>query len=265
MTNKPIKSIDDFNDALNLGLVKKTHAATSLNLHSSRSHTIFKLIIRWPVNTNDVQDSEPGYEESTLSIVDLAGSERAYRAETSGKELLQACKINKSLYVLGKCMEIMKNNSVFVMKKIVPFRESKLTMLFQEYFQGDQNIIMVTNINPCRDDFDETLRVLSYACIAKEIRPIKSKIITTNPIRYVYNNSILCLKIFPNFSFSLRVVKFLFIYSFILILNFLNNHSLEKKKKIQFMTAARPKKKMVRYRTDFFLSMTIRIRIHHHF
>ena len=175
--------------------MKKTHASTQLNNYSSRSHTIFKLIIRWPFNksnnfndSQDVNDSE--YEESTLSIVDLAGSERAYRAETSGKELQQACKINHSLYVLGKCMEIMKHNSLYLNKKIVPFRESKLTMLFQEYFQGDQNIIMITNINPSRDDFEETIRVLSYACIAKEIRPIKSKIMTTNNLRYAINSTI---------------------------------------------------------------------------
>lgn len=188
VTNKQIKSIDDFNEALNLGIMKKTHAATQLNNYSSRSHTIFKLILRWQgCKSNTFSDSEDPneaeYEESTLSIVDLAGSERAYRAETSGKELQQACKINTSLYVLGKCMEIMKYNSLYVNKKIVPFRESKLTMLFQEYFQGDQNIIMITNINPSREDFEETLRVLSYSCIAKEIRPIKSKIITTNNIR----------------------------------------------------------------------------------
>lgn len=182
MTNKPVKSLDDFNDALNLGVMKKTHASTQLNNYSSRSHTIFKLIIRWPINNiNDSQDNdEHDYNESSLSIVDLAGSERAYRAETSGKELQQACKINHSLYVLGKCMEIMKYNSLYTNKKIVPFRESKLTMLFQEYFQGEENIIMITNINPGRDDYEETLRVLSYACIAKEIRPIKSKIITNN-------------------------------------------------------------------------------------
>jgi hypothetical protein len=183
--NKPIKSLQDFNDALNLGVMKKTHASTQLNNYSSRSHTIFKLIIRWAQNNFYDSEDENEYEEATLAIVDLAGSERAYRAETSGRELQQACKINHSLYVLGKCMEIMKYNSFYTNKKIVPFRESKLTMLFQEYFQGDQNIIMITNINPGREDFDETLRVLSYACIAKEIRPIKSKILTTNNNRYV--------------------------------------------------------------------------------
>lgn len=180
VTDKKVTSIEDFNTALNLAIMKKTHTPTSLNQFSSRSHTIFKIILRYFIN-----GSQDDYEESTFSIVDLAGSERSYRAETSGKELQQACKINTSLSVLGKCLDSMRFNTIYSNKKMVPFRESVLTKLFQEHFQGDQNIIMITNINPSKDDFEETLRVLSYSCLAKDIKPVKSKIITSNPI---FNN-----------------------------------------------------------------------------
>lgn len=168
-----IANIEDFNYALNKGIMKKAHASTNLNQNSSRSHTIFKIILR----ADDSCD-----EDISLSIVDLAGSERANRTETQGKELQEACKINQSLSVLGKCMEALRYNSIFTNKKIVPFRESKLTMLFQEYFQGDQNIIMITNINPRREDFEETVRALNYSCIAKEIKPLRSKVIV-NPLK----------------------------------------------------------------------------------
>lgn len=168
-----LTNIDDFNSALSKGIAKKAHAATSLNQNSSRSHTIFKIIIK--LNESDE-------EELSLSIVDLAGSERANRSETQGKELLEACKINQSLSVLGKCMEGLRHNSLYINKRLVPFRESKLTMLFQEYFQGDQNIIMITNINPRKEDFEETMRALTYSCVAKEIKPVKSKIII-NPLK----------------------------------------------------------------------------------
>lgn len=168
-----ISNIEDFNIALNKGISKKAHASTALNQNSSRSHTIFKIILK---------TKEEYYEETSISIVDLAGSERANRTNTQGQELQEACKINQSLSVLGKCMEALRYNSLYSNKKIVPFRESKLTMLFQEYFQGDQNVIMITNINPRKEDFEETLRALNYSCIAKEIKPIKSKIII-NPIK----------------------------------------------------------------------------------
>lgn len=178
VTNKKIERMEDFQNALNDAVNRKTHAQTNLNPKSSRSHTIFKIILKFPTNTPEE------YEEASISLVDLAGSERAYRAETSGKELQQACKINQSLSVLGKCMDSMRYNTQYVGKKIVPFRESKLTMIFQEYFQGEQNISMLTNINTSKEDREETLRVLTYSCVAKEIRPIKSKIIT------VLNNNI---------------------------------------------------------------------------
>ena len=122
---------------------------------------------------------------ASLSIVDLAGAERVQRAETNGIELIQTCKINQSLSVLSKCFEAMKNNSIYMNKKIVPFRESKLTMLFQEYFQGDQNVIMIANINLSKVDYEETQRILTYACTARDIRPIKSKLIN---FKYYLNN-----------------------------------------------------------------------------
>jgi hypothetical protein len=148
-----------------------------MNQNSSRSHTIFKILVSFP---SQIKKNEIEYEEISLSIVDLAGSERQQRTEAQGKELQEACKINQSLSVLGKCMEALRYNSLYVNKRIVPFRESKLTMLFQEYFQGDQNIIMITNINPRREDFEETMRALNYSCVAKEIKPIKSKILNFN-------------------------------------------------------------------------------------
>lgn len=186
VTNQPILTIDDFHNALNKGIAKKVHSATNLNQNSSRSHTIFKIII----NETEL-NTDPNAKCSSLSIVDLAGSERANKTETSGKELQEACKINQSLSILGKCLEAMKHNSVSTQKKMVPFRESKLTKLFCEYFQGDQNIIMITNINPRKEDFEETVRALNYSCIAKEIKPIKSRIVKTNNyvVRKVVKNN----------------------------------------------------------------------------
>lgn len=169
-----INTLDDFNMVLNKGINKKVQSSNNINVNSSRSHTIFKIILK---NSSILE------EEITLSIVDLAGSERANRTEAQGKDLLEACKINQSLSVLGKCMEALKHNSLYAVKKIVPFRESKLTMLFQEYFTSNQNIIMITNINPRKEDFEETMRALNYSCIAKEIRQQKPKIVI-NPLKY---------------------------------------------------------------------------------
>ena len=174
VTFQKLSSLKDFNDSLNLGISKKVHSSTNLNQNSSRSHTIFKIILKKQNENNNFE------QEISLSIVDLAGSERAKRTDTSGKELQEACKINQSLSILGKCLESMKHNSIYTNKKLVPFRESKLTKLFCEYFQGEQNIIMITNINPRKEDFEESIRALNYSCLAKDIRPVKSVLNVNN-------------------------------------------------------------------------------------
>ena len=179
VTFEKLDNLESFNNILNKGISKKVHSSTNLNQNSSRSHTIFKIIL---IDKNkDISKIDFSTEELiSLSVVDLAGSERQKRTDAKGKNLQEACKINQSLSTLGKCLEAMKHNSISNVKKIVPLRESKLTKIFAEYFQGDQNIIMITNINPRTEDFEETIRALNYSCIAKDIKPIKSIIPKSN-------------------------------------------------------------------------------------
>ena len=175
VTFAKLDNLESFNNILNKGISKKVHSSTVLNENSSRSHTIFKIIFF--KENKDINKLDFSTEELiSLSVVDLAGSERQKRTDAKGKNLQEACKINQSLSTLGKCLEAMKHNSVSNNKKIVPLRESRLTKIFAEYFQGDQNIIMITNINPRNEDFEESIRALNYSCIAKDIKPIKSVI-----------------------------------------------------------------------------------------
>lgn len=40
--------------------------------------------------------------------------------------------------------------------QMVPYRTSKLTHLFKNYFDGEGKVRMVVNVNPSAKDFDET-------------------------------------------------------------------------------------------------------------
>lgn len=53
--------------------------------------------------------------------------------------------------------------------KPIPFRESKLTQLFQKALLGQENISMIVNISPSRSMFDETQHVLHFSAVAKDI------------------------------------------------------------------------------------------------
>ena len=94
---------------------------------------------------------------SQLSLVDLAGSERTNRTKNTGQRLREAGNINNSLMTLRSCLEILRENQVQGTNKMVPYRDSKLTHLFKNYFDGEGQVRMVVCVNPRADDYDETI------------------------------------------------------------------------------------------------------------
>ena len=71
--------------------------------------------------------------------MDLAGSEQLQEGSSKIKE--ESIFINKSLSTLSSVFIGLKNNTH------VPFRESTLTKVLQEYFSGDNKVIMVACLN----------------------------------------------------------------------------------------------------------------------
>ncbi|MEQ2209310.1 hypothetical protein XENOCAPTIV_028301 [Xenoophorus captivus] len=51
----------------------------------------------------------------------------------------------------------------------IPFRESKLTKLFQAFFCGKGMASMIVNINQCASTYDETLHVMKFSAVAKQV------------------------------------------------------------------------------------------------
>lgn len=52
----------------------------------------------------------------------------------------------------------------------IPFRESKLTRLFQPFFCGKGKACMIVNINQHPSTYDETLHVMKFSAIARQVR-----------------------------------------------------------------------------------------------
>lgn len=65
--------------------------------------------------------------------------------------------INNSLMTLRSCMEILRENQIQGTSKMVPYRDSKLTHLFKNYFDGEGQVRMIVCVNPRTDDYDETI------------------------------------------------------------------------------------------------------------
>ncbi|XP_025996420.1 kinesin-like protein KIF20B [Solenopsis invicta] len=142
-------------------------AATALNAKSSRSHCIFTIILL-KYYAENVPDT---VELSTFSFCDLAGSERLKKTLNIGDRLKEAQNINTSLLVLGRCLKSIHEGQLTRTKTdtVGPFRESKLTRLFQRALSGKEHLALIVNVNPLPNLYVETQNVLNFAAIAKKI------------------------------------------------------------------------------------------------
>ncbi|GAA6049064.1 hypothetical protein JCM3770_003869 [Rhodotorula araucariae] len=166
-----VASAEEAHNVLARGQSNRRVFSTLANRASSRSHSIFTIKL---VRTSPVTGAE--VSTSRFSIVDLAGSERVVNTQTTGERLKEAGNINKSLMVLGQCMEVLRKNQEREKGRkpaIVPFRHSKLTEMFQSFFIGDGKAVMIVNINPYETGFDENSHVMRFSAVAKSVMTVK--------------------------------------------------------------------------------------------
>ena len=150
----------DVLDALELGSNNRAQAATNMNEHSSRSHSIFILTIN---QTN----KKEGYSKiGKLYLVDLAGSEKISKTGATGHTLEEAKIINKSLTTLGRVI----NNLTDGKSQHVPYRESKLTRVLQESLGGNSKTCLIITCSPSIYNESETLSTLRFGERAKKIK-----------------------------------------------------------------------------------------------
>jgi kinesin family protein 23 len=71
--------------------------------------------------------------------------------------------------VLRTCMETLRDNQTSGAVKIVPYRDSKLTHLFKNYFDGEGRVCMVVCVSPSATDYDETIHVMRFAEVTQEV------------------------------------------------------------------------------------------------
>ena len=145
------------------GRVNRATGATKMNPGSSRSHSIFSIIVE---NSQIDEAGETHYRVGKLNLVDLAGSERQSKTESTGERFKEATKINLSLTILGSVI----NKLVSGKTQYIPYRDSKLTMLLQDSLGGNTKTVMIANVGPADYNYDETLNTLWYANNAKKIK-----------------------------------------------------------------------------------------------
>ncbi|KAJ3294693.1 hypothetical protein HK104_003357 [Borealophlyctis nickersoniae] len=157
--------------------VRRTVNATNVNEESSRSHLFSVLKVVKMTRDKDGQVNADRISVSRLAVVDLAGAERIYQSGVEGRGHLETKDINKSLHTLSMCVEALKYNQKRPTKRrVVPWRESKLTQLLQPYFEHGQARFMV-HVNPDASQAKVTSKVLRFAQTAGALHvvPLKGK------------------------------------------------------------------------------------------
>ena len=173
LTQHPISTLEAAHKLVKSGFALRQTASTSSNDVSSRSHTIFTMIV-----TN-----EDDGREGRLDLVDLAGSERLKKSESVGDRVKEAKHINSSLTALGKVVLALSaaaedgggtgsgggggkgggGHTAGGGDAHVPYRDSKLTRLLKNSLSGNSHTVLLCTVNPSSEHHDETLNSLQFA------------------------------------------------------------------------------------------------------
>ncbi|ESO00704.1 hypothetical protein HELRODRAFT_192579 [Helobdella robusta] len=166
-----VKSFEDIETWLNVGNKRRATACTGMNDNSSRSHSVFTLILT-QTKTSVIEGTSHSHNiTSKINLVDLAGSERQSLAKTSGDRLKEGSSINKSLMALGKVISVLSEQQTNKNKKnqFIQYRETILTWLLKESLGGNSKTCMLATISPSNLNTEETLSTLRYAKQARSI------------------------------------------------------------------------------------------------
>ena len=134
-----VKSLDDCEALIEIGLKQRSVAETKMNQYSSRSHAIFTLYVEQKFQSNNSNAfgrsgqvnsaKEKSYidRNGKITLVDLAGSERVSLTGATGDRLTEANNINRSLSTLSDVIKALSDKGAQVMRE----KERELALMVE--------------------------------------------------------------------------------------------------------------------------------------
>jgi hypothetical protein len=159
-----INNTNELKKLISQGNKRRTMAPTNQNKFSSRSHAILQISLKRKTFNENKNNFDIFF--SKFLIVDLAGSERG--GIEKGKRREEGANINKSLFTLGSCINILSDKNKN--GKFIPYRDSKLTRLLKDSLGGNILTVMLVCLSPCSESYEESISSLNYANRAKKIK-----------------------------------------------------------------------------------------------
>ncbi|XP_076050330.1 uncharacterized protein LOC143030935 [Oratosquilla oratoria] len=173
-----LKEMCVIQEAQLLNLIKKGDkyrhvGSTNMNERSSRSHSIFRLIIESRERGDGLESEDSAVTVSHLNLVDLAGSENVSQTGATGDRLKEGGFINKSLFMLGRVISQLSDGETFI-----NFRDSKLTRILQASLGGNAKTAIICTVTPA--GIDQTHSTLRFASRAKSVKnkPIVNEVLS---------------------------------------------------------------------------------------
>ncbi|CAI9115993.1 OLC1v1017027C1 [Oldenlandia corymbosa var. corymbosa] len=165
-----VSSAEQVLGLLQRGEVNRHFGETNMNVRSSRSHTIFRMVIESKgkeTGSGDASISDDVIRVSVLNLVDLAGSERITKTGADGVRLKEGKHINKSLLILGNVINKLSEGGK--QRGHIPYRDSKLTRILQPALGGNAKTSIICTLAPEEIHIEETKGTLQFASRAKRI------------------------------------------------------------------------------------------------
>ncbi|XP_038959786.1 centromere-associated protein E isoform X1 [Rattus norvegicus] len=172
------------------GEKNRHYGITKMNQRSSRSHTIFRMILESREKAES-SNCDGSIKVSHLNLVDLAGSERAAQTGAEGMRLKEGCYINRNLLILGQVIKKLSDGQV---GGFINYRDSKLTRILQNSLGGNAKTRIICTITPA--SLDETLTTLQFASTAKYMKntPYVNEVSNDEALLKRYRREIVDLK-----------------------------------------------------------------------
>jgi kinesin family protein 3/17 len=173
-----VESEHDVLRLLRVGDNRRAVRATRMNDMSSRSHSVFQMVLEQRRDEDNDNNNGSGTNKlagqkrgngiirSKLNLVDLAGCERMdVHHDIAQVHISELTNINLSLHTLGRCIEALaKKNHTYV-----PYRESKLTRLLQDSLGGSAKTRLFAMMSPSTLSAEEAQATLRFADCAKRV------------------------------------------------------------------------------------------------
>ncbi|ETL77849.1 hypothetical protein L917_21241 [Phytophthora nicotianae] len=154
-------------EALNLlflGNMNRVTSDTPMNQASSRSHSIFSVMIESRPTDSDL------IVTSKLHLVDLAGSERVYKRDGTQRMRSEGKHINLSLHHLEQVILSLRTKKNAVSRTYhIPYRNSMLTSVLRGSLGGNCKSVFIATLNPENDFLDESISTCRFMQRCSEV------------------------------------------------------------------------------------------------